>query len=66
MSYKTILYEVKDGIAKVTLNRPEVLKAINSQLIADLNVAMKSAEDNSNLRVVIITGAEEPSLRVLT
>ena len=57
MSYKTILYEVKDGIAKITLNRPEVLNAINPQLTADLNAAMKDAEDDPNVRVVIVAGA---------
>ena len=57
MSYQTILYEAKDGVAKITLNRPEVLNAINAQLTADLNKALKNAEDDPNVRVVIITGA---------
>jgi enoyl-CoA hydratase/carnithine racemase len=57
MSYKTILYEAKEGVAKITLNRPEVLNAINAQLTADLFAALKNAEDDSNVKVVVITGA---------
>ena len=57
MNYETILYEVKDGIAKITLNRPEVLNAVNPQMIADLNAAFKNAEDDPNVRVVMIAGA---------
>ncbi len=57
MNYKTILYEVKDGIAKITLNRPDVLNAINPQMTAELNAALKNAEDDSNVKIVVITGA---------
>ncbi|MFQ6076733.1 MAG: enoyl-CoA hydratase/isomerase family protein [Candidatus Bathyarchaeia archaeon] len=57
MSYETLICEKRDGIAKITLNRPRVLNAINAQLAADLNAAMKDAEDDPDIRVVILAGA---------
>lgn len=57
MSYETVIYETKEGIAKITLNRPKVLNALNGQLSADINAAMIEAENDSDVRVVIITGA---------
>ena len=57
MNYETVLYEKKNGIAQITLNRPTVLNAINTQLRAELNAAMKQAEDDSEVKVVILAGA---------
>jgi methylglutaconyl-CoA hydratase len=52
-----ILYEVDGAIARITLNRPEKRNALNADLIADLEKALRQANDNSGIRVVVIAGA---------
>jgi enoyl-CoA hydratase len=59
MTYQTILYEKTDGIAKVTLNRPDKRNALNSTVYSELYDAFESAENDPEVRVVIITGAGE-------
>ena len=56
MNLKTILYHEADGIATITLNRPDRRNAISYELGADLAAALKAAEA-SHARVVILTGA---------
>ena len=55
--YQTILVEKKDHIAILTLNRPEKLNAINLQLKKELLQALSELESDSDVRVVIMTGA---------
>lgn len=57
MSYETILFEVNDGVATLTLNRPDVFNAFNEQLSADVNDALKKTAKDKSIRVLIITGA---------
>jgi enoyl-CoA hydratase/carnithine racemase len=57
MGYETILFEKRDGIAYITLNRPERANAINGRLGADVALAMDEVEDDPSCRVVILTGA---------
>jgi enoyl-CoA hydratase/carnithine racemase len=52
-----ILYEVRDGVARVTLNRPEVLNAINLQMRDDLWSAMDAIEADDEAGVVVFRGA---------
>ena len=59
MTYKTLLYEKKDGIAVVTLNRPDKLNALNSTVYNELYDAFKAAEDDDAVRVVVLTGSGE-------
>src|SRR2546425_6638676 len=54
---ENVLYEKKGAIAYVTLNRPEVLNALNKATIAELNEAFKDARDDATVRGVILTGA---------
>jgi 2-(1,2-epoxy-1,2-dihydrophenyl)acetyl-CoA isomerase len=56
-SYETILYEVSDGIATLTLNRPEVLNAYTLVMGDELVRAFGRARDDSSVRSVILTGA---------
>jgi enoyl-CoA hydratase len=51
------LYEKKDGIAYVTLNRPKVLNALNKATWEDLRAAFEDARDDATVRGVILTGA---------
>ncbi|KKK45011.1 MAG: putative enoyl-CoA hydratase echA8, partial [Candidatus Lokiarchaeum sp. GC14_75] len=55
--YETILYEKKDKVAVITLNRPERLNAINVQMNSDLKNSLKVAKEDSDVRAIVITGA---------
>jgi methylglutaconyl-CoA hydratase len=55
--YKEIIYEVKNNVAFVTLNRPGKRNALNDQIIAELRDAMIEAEADDQSRVVILRGA---------
>lgn len=55
MPYKAILYELRDHIATVTLNRPEVMNALNVQMRAEITEAVRRASDEA--RVLVLTGA---------
>jgi 2-(1,2-epoxy-1,2-dihydrophenyl)acetyl-CoA isomerase len=57
MTYETILLEVNQGIANLTLNRPEVFNAFNEQQSHDMLDALKKIEKDKSIRVVILTGA---------
>lgn len=57
MNYEQILYEVEDGIATVTLNRPDKLNAMTAQMGAELADAMAEADEDDQVRVVVMTGA---------
>ena len=56
-TYKCLLYEVKDGIATLTLNRPERLNALGDTLRDDLQDAVTRASEDEAVRVMIVTGA---------
>ncbi|WP_062236573.1 enoyl-CoA hydratase-related protein [Fictibacillus sp. FJAT-27399] len=56
---EAILYEVKDHIAYVTLNRPEVLNCFNYRTLQRLGEVVDEIHHNQNVRVVIFTGAGE-------
>lgn len=57
MAYETIDYAAADGVARLTLNRPERMNAINAQLVADLRAAVIAANEDSSVRVLILSGA---------
>ena len=54
---ENVLYEKKEAIAYVTLNRPKVLNALNKKTWADLRVAFEATRDDASVRGVILTGA---------
>ena len=57
MSYKTISYEVNENIGKLTINRPEALNALNSEVLDELDHLLEEIEKDKDLRCLIITGA---------
>jgi enoyl-CoA hydratase len=59
MAYENLLYEVKDSIARITFNRPNVLNALNRKTIEELGECLTAARLNDSVRVVILTGAGE-------
>ena len=59
MAHQTLTYEVTDGIALITLNRPKALNAINRMMLQELAQVLGQAEEDASVRIVILTGAEE-------
>jgi enoyl-CoA hydratase/carnithine racemase len=57
LTLENLLYDKKDGIAYVTLNRPKVLNALNQATWNDLRVAFEDARDDDAVRGVILTGS---------
>ena len=57
MADSTIRYEVADGVATITFNRPEVRNAFNDQMAEEMQTALKSAERDAAVRCLVITGA---------
>ena len=53
----TVIYQSKDGICYLTLNRPDVFNALNRQLVLDLTAALKQADSETDVRVVILKGS---------
>jgi enoyl-CoA hydratase len=54
-----LLYEVKDGVATLTLNRPDQRNALSGELLAALVDGMKRARDDDAVRAVVLTGSGE-------
>src|ERR1700726_590535 len=61
MAYENLLYEKRDGIAYITLNRPKVLNALNRKTVEELRDALLDALGDDRVRVIILTGAGEKS-----
>lgn len=57
MSYETLLVDVRDGVATVTLNRPEARNALNRTLIRELGDALEALDGNADARVIVLRGA---------
>ncbi len=57
--YENILYEKKEKVAAITLNRPESLNALNTALLTDLRDALEDAEADVEVRAIVMTGAGE-------
>jgi 2-(1,2-epoxy-1,2-dihydrophenyl)acetyl-CoA isomerase len=55
--YQTLLYSLENGVAEITLNRPDSLNAFNDELAAELQDALKNVERDSNARALVLTGA---------
>ncbi|MGF7217503.1 2-(1,2-epoxy-1,2-dihydrophenyl)acetyl-CoA isomerase [Spirosoma lacussanchae] len=55
--YDTLLYELADGVCRITLNRPQVYNALSPGLIRDITSAMEAAGADDRVRVVVLTGA---------
>ena len=57
MDYEQLLYEVSDGVATVTLNRPEQRNALSNQMLGELVDAMRRVREDEEVRAVVLTGA---------
>ncbi|NYE58366.1 short-chain-enoyl-CoA hydratase [Carboxydothermus ferrireducens] len=61
MEYKTILFEKKDQVGIITINRPQVLNALNSEVLEELDSLLDKIAEDESITVVILTGAGEKS-----
>ena len=59
VNYETLLCEVKEQVARVTLNRPEVLNALNARVFNELEQVFMTLVADMGVRVVLLTGAGE-------
>lgn len=58
-NYKNILYSTKDKVALITLNRPEALNALSSELMNELKDAFEAINRSADINVVVLTGSEK-------
>ncbi|WP_066066757.1 1,4-dihydroxy-2-naphthoyl-CoA synthase [Neobacillus soli] len=59
MELQDVLYEKRDGVAKITMNRPEVYNAFRAQTVQELIWSFRDAWDDNRIGAVILTGAGE-------
>jgi enoyl-CoA hydratase len=59
MDYKTILYEKKDRIGTITLNRPKSMNSLSSELLRELDHVLTEIDRDDDVKVVILTGSEK-------
>ena len=59
MAYETIIVEIEDHVALITLNRPDALNALNDQVLGELAEALTDAQTNDKVRCIVLTGSEK-------
>jgi enoyl-CoA hydratase len=59
MDFKLIIYEKSDGVATITLNRPEALNAFSKEVVGEVLLALEDVRNDESVRVVVLTGAGE-------
>ena len=57
MTFERILYKIEDGVAAITMNRPEKRNAIDSLLVQELKAVLTAARGDATVKVVTLTGA---------
>jgi methylglutaconyl-CoA hydratase len=55
--YRKILYEMRDGVARITLNRPDKRNALDGELVAELKAAFSASASDDACRVILLAGA---------
>src|SRR5687767_4162258 len=55
-AFKFLLYRVENGVATISLNRPEVYNALNDEITFELQDALKAVAKDDSVRVVVLTG----------
>ena len=61
MAYENIIYQVQEGIATITFNRPKALNALNAALLEEFSSALDEIAADENIRVLVLTGAGDKS-----
>ena len=61
MAYENIIFQVEEGIATITFNRPKALNALNAALLDEFSKALDEIEADENIRVLVLTGSGDKS-----
>lgn len=61
MAYENIIFQIDQGIATITFNRPKALNALNQALLSEFNQALAAVAADEEIRVLVLTGAGEKS-----
>ncbi len=59
MEYQNLLFQIEDGVAKITFNRPKVLNAMSYDVMSELAHALKTCDQDDAVKTLILTGAGE-------
>ncbi|HJW97943.1 MAG TPA: enoyl-CoA hydratase/isomerase family protein, partial [Candidatus Bathyarchaeia archaeon] len=59
MEFKYVIYEKSNGVATITLNRPEALNAFSKEVVEEILQAIEDVKVDETIRVVVLTGAGE-------
>src|SRR3954453_14469749 len=59
MAYETLLYDVADGVATITLNQPDTRNALSNEVLGDLIAAFEAARDDDDVRCVVLTSSHD-------
>ncbi|MGO9170585.1 MAG: enoyl-CoA hydratase [Rhodomicrobium sp.] len=59
MAFETVLFEKRGKVGLITLNRPQALNALNSQLISELNQVLDACEADADIGAMVLTGSEK-------
>ncbi len=59
MAYETILVDTKGAVGLITLNRPEALNALNTQLVTELGAALAEFEADDSIGAIVLTGSQK-------
>ena len=59
MEFKYIIYEKSEGVATITINRPEALNAFSAEVVSEILQAIEDVKADESVRVVVLTGAGE-------
>ncbi|MBC7858512.1 MAG: enoyl-CoA hydratase/isomerase family protein, partial [Burkholderiaceae bacterium] len=57
MNYETILFSIEDGVARLTLNRPDKLNSFTQQMHDEVRAALAQLKADASARVLVLTGA---------
>jgi enoyl-CoA hydratase len=64
MEFKNIVFEKGEGVAKITLSRPQVLNAIGTEMLLELKSAIREVQIDPDVKVLVIRGAGERAFSV--
>lgn len=59
MAYETIILDIDNHVATVTLNRPDAMNALNDQLMSELADCLRGCQNNEKVRCIVITGSDK-------
>lgn len=60
MVYENLIYEKKDGVARLTINRPSAMNAITAALLSEMKAAVLEAGKDNEVKVIVLTGQAVP------